>query len=108
MCEGLFRLHSSNNPNECVGTAASQLRLTLRHIHTHTKHLEAGRTVSGVAVSYPVNLERGMNGFFRAQVLLLLRLVQRLKHWTVHELLLWHMGDGLPRQRGRRESCASL
>lgn len=41
-CEALFRLHSSNNPNECVGTAASQLRLTMTHTHTHTLHQASG------------------------------------------------------------------
>lgn len=61
-------------------------------------------------MAYSVNVERGVNGFFMVQLLLLLmvRLVQRLKHQTVHELLLWLLGGSLPRQGRRGKNCASL
>ena len=99
---GLCWLHRSNNPNAGVSNAA----LTV----PHTKNVEAGHTgLSEMAVPYSVNVIRGMNGFFMVQLLLLMvRLMQRLKHGTVHELLLWLLGCGLPRQGGRGKSCASL
>lgn len=68
--------------------------------------------VEEVIVAYSVNLKRGMNGFLMLMLqlllLLMVRLVQRLKHQTVHELLLWLLGGSLPRQGRRGKNCASL
>lgn len=57
--------------------------------------------------THSVDLERGMDVFSKVKLLLLLmRMMQRLEHRSVHELLLWLKRGGLPGQGG--EPCPTL